>query len=707
MLSIPSDFVRGTDSILTVTPFFHIMGFFAFIQAIFRGRPFAIPPLKPLSGELITSTIVELKPRAAILPPSLIENICSTKAGMDCLALLDYLFFGGAPLSFEVGEAIRTRVRLISVIGSTEMGMILSMAPEKGEDWAYFDWASNSNVVMDPVDGEVYELVIRRDKDRKMHGIFHAFPDLTEYRSQDVFQRHPSKETLWRYSGRLDDIIVLSNGEKFNPIAIEKAIEAHPLVSKALVVGQGNFQSALLIEPNWDLWTEDEHTVKDFLNEVWPLVSKANEVAPACGRVMFNRIGLATKAKPFKVTAKGSTQRRQVNNDYHAEIESLYAQEPITNLEFPDKPSVSSITDYIRHVVHSQFNNRLMNDTDDFYVAGLDSLQTITLVNMLNSAMKATKSKWDKSVTAQMVYDHPTVLTLSHFINNLLHGSSDEMAISRTLKINGILKKYTDGISQWKALPRTKPNCMNHAVLLTGSTGSLGVYLLNILLDDPSIGKIYCLNRSQDAERNQMRSHQERILRTWRLDDDRVEFLHAVFGDEQLGLPDTTYCKLLNTVDVIIHNAWDVNVNRSSTSFQPLIKGTRDLLDISTQGRFRPHFFFVSSIGTIQNWVLSMGGPSAPEDLIEASGAVLNQGYAESKHIAERICYHVSTMVGVPTTILRVGQIAGPSYREGNWNTSEWLPTLVATSRSLGKIPKSLGNAERINWITVVSHSFR
>lgn len=40
-------------------------------------------------------------------------------------------------MAFDIGEALRERVRLISLIGSTEMRVILSMAPEESADWAY------------------------------------------------------------------------------------------------------------------------------------------------------------------------------------------------------------------------------------------------------------------------------------------------------------------------------------------------------------------------------------------------------------------------------------------------------------------------------------------------------------------------------------------------------------------------------------------
>jgi thioester reductase-like protein len=100
-----------------------------------------------------------------------------------------------------------------------------------------------------------------------------------------------------------------------------------------------------------------------------------------------------------------------------------------------------------------------------------------------------------------------------------------------------------------------------------------------------------------------------------------------------------------------------------------------------------------------------MGCLSAPEDLIEDPDVVLKQGYAESKHIAERLCYEASKTTGVPTTILRVGQIGGPTRAEGIWNRNEWFPSLIATSERIGKIPASLG-ANELDWIPVVCLEF-
>ena len=57
-----------------------------------------------------------------------------------------------------------------------------------------------------------------------------------------------------RITGRLKDILVLSNGEKIPPADMESAICLDPLFEQALVVGEGRSCLAALIVLNGDLW---------------------------------------------------------------------------------------------------------------------------------------------------------------------------------------------------------------------------------------------------------------------------------------------------------------------------------------------------------------------------------------------------------------------------------------------------------------------
>ena len=65
---------------------------------------------------------------------------------------------------------------------------------------------------------------------------------------------------------------MFSNGEKFNPMAMEAVISAHPSVESALMFGQGRFEAGILVEPVGG----DKLQEKNLLKEVWGAIEKAN-----------------------------------------------------------------------------------------------------------------------------------------------------------------------------------------------------------------------------------------------------------------------------------------------------------------------------------------------------------------------------------------------------------------------------------------------
>jgi thioester reductase-like protein len=56
---------------------------------------------------------------------------------------------------------------------------------------------------------------------------------------------------------------------------------------------------------------------------------------------------------------------------------------------------------------------------------------------------------------------------------------------------------------------------------------------------------------------------------------------------------------------------------------------------------------------------------------------------------------------GIPAIIYHVRKIAGLTTTAGVWPKQEWLPSLITSSKYLGKLPGSLGRAEAIDWIHV------
>ncbi|GKZ27678.1 hypothetical protein AbraCBS73388_005307 [Aspergillus brasiliensis] len=238
-------------------------------------------------------------------------------------------------------------------------------------------------------------------------------------------------------------------------------------------------------------------------------------------------------------------------------------------------------------------------------------------------------------------------------------------------------------------------------VILTGSTGTLGSYILFELLQMQNIRRVYCLCRSADAAGRQIHGFQLRGLEVPRNFKDRVEYICVDLPAPNLGIPDIKYEELRLSVDIIIHCAWELSFSVALDTFERIhIRGLSRLLELAERCRYRPHIHFMSSLLALYAKE-SQALLSTAQDPSEKPVSAWPVGYTESKLMAEQMCMLASTNWGLPTTIHRIGQIAGSSGGQGVvWNRSEWFPLIMHSSKIIHKVPSSLGLAE-INWMPV------
>ncbi|KAH7166363.1 male sterility protein-domain-containing protein [Dactylonectria macrodidyma] len=241
-------------------------------------------------------------------------------------------------------------------------------------------------------------------------------------------------------------------------------------------------------------------------------------------------------------------------------------------------------------------------------------------------------------------------------------------------------------------------NVASATVILTGSTGSLGSYLLDSLTNLSHVRKVYCLNRAEDGHARQKEVNSTRGLAThW--GNSRVEFLRVDLSQLGFGLSREKYCELLRETTHIIHNQWPVNFNWDLSSFEPYIKGVRHLLDFCLDSPREVEFLFISTIGTVSHVNTSKPVPERPNHKLSPDLG----GYSASKHICELIIEeHVKSTNHKTAAICRVGQIAGPvEKKNGMWGKQEWLPTIIASSKHIGLLPSDLGSMDEVNWVPV------
>ncbi|MCJ1250944.1 hypothetical protein MMC30_008173 [Trapelia coarctata] len=549
------------------------------------------------------------------------------------------------------------------------------------EDWQYLKFSPCMGGEFCPREDNLHELVIVRDpKYEHCQGIFATFPDLKEYAMKDLYSKHPSKPDYWVYQGRTDDVIVVSNAEKLNPVTMEGIIGSHPEVLSALIVGQGYFQSALFIEARQPPTTDADKA--KLLESIWPLVERANQGCPDYAVISEDLVFLTPSGKPLLRTAKGTVRRSATVSAFQQEIDNLYGvSEGQTNGEITATASGVNMNDLaslqfsFHSIVSEELGTNDFNDDTDLSTIGLDSLHVMNMVRKVNAALDKS-NKVHIRVTQHVVY-------YNHTVNKL---AATVMAISEqergVVKVHGVQAGSQDRIQAMQALLAAntselpvsarapmQPPSGKKTVFLSESTGSLGSYLLDRLLTDASVTRVYCFERvhhegASGLER-QIRAMKSHGLIT-DVSSDRASFFDIDLALPYFGLARSTYVGLLQEVTHVLHDAWEVNFELPLESFIPThIHGVRQFIDFPSHSTFGAFVLFVSSVSSVMNWPVAHEG-SVPEQVIEDWSVSSDMGYAESKLVSERILANASCFAGVPTATVRLGQIAGPTMNEGS-----------------------------------------
>lgn len=695
-------------------PAFHLAGFSSMVvlPIYYQNAKLVMsPPTRPPTGHLVNEIMNQFELKSIICPPIIAEQLVQEPGAIEKCKRLNFLLYAGGPLSTNAGDALSKVTDVCQFYGQTETGAIQALVPRR-ENWASLEWNPLQEVIMEPYADDIYELTMRRNPAlEKIRSLTANFPDAEVWHTKDLFKRHPTNPDLWTFHGRVDDIIVLSNGEKFNPVPSEVHISAHPLISGALIIGQGHPQPCLVLEPK-----DPDQTLESLVDAVWSTIEEANSRAPGQARITRDMILVTSPSRPFVRSGKGTVVRASTGQQYSNEIAELSGRDISKNIEHitlgtPVDQAVA--IKFVREVVASAFPGHQVQPDDDLFSLGLDSLQAMEVIKLLRAGILAADTTIDTSwISMKYLYLHSTIAEISQAVTSACSNESkgaektlaaDDRTQCRVQKMQTILDRYTHDLPSPSTGVRQRRAVSKANVILTGSTGSLGTQLLVRLLSDPNVAQVSCFDRSANA-----RERIEQTLDTWSpppsLDPSRVSFHQADYKSPDFGLPHAVLAGLRETATIILHNAWKVDFNHSLDTFEDVhIRGVRNLIDFSASSALRPRIVFVSSVSSVSAWpLLDPATSSIPEALPPSLGAAMSTGYGESKAVAEHLLAAAGENSGIDASILRVGQIAGP-VRPGNgarWNETEWFPLLLKTAKALGKMPdaRALGD---VDWIPV------
>ena len=156
-----------------------------------------------------------------------------------------------------------------------------------------------------------------------------------------------------------------------------------------------------------------------------------------------------------------------------------------------------------------------------------------------------------RALPSNFVYEHPTVTALARYLSDAVQRmhehAGDDIKLKRD-ELFSLVNKYTRNIAMPSRTESTD-RAGEYAVLLTGSTGSLGSNILARLLSNNNVSKVYAISRPSIDGLDPMKRHMHAFEREGLLLDllfsAKLHFLEGDASQPALGLKPTVYSKVI------------------------------------------------------------------------------------------------------------------------------------------------------------------
>ena len=277
------------------------------------------------------------------------------------------------------------------------------------------------------------------------------------------------------------------------------------------------------------------------------------------------------------------------------------------------------------------------------------------------------------------IYEYPTINELGAYLEH--RGPNMESRVS--LAEDSVLgPEIAPG-----GAPRITRLSEASSVLVTGTTGFLGAFLLDELLraTGPDT-RFYCLVRDRDPGQG---GSTNRVLDTLKfyglagqLSGQRIVPVPGDLTQPRMGLDSDEYRRLAEEIDLIFHCAASVNYAYPYSAAKPhTVGGTLEALKFACTAATKP-VQYVSSNGVFP------GGDDTP--YLENSGIDgfvdrMEGGYNQSKWVAERLVWSAVSR-GLPVCLFRPGNI-GHHSGTGTVNPNDFLSLIIKACARLGCAP--------------------
>ncbi len=315
-----------------------------------------------------------------------------------------------------------------------------------------------------------------------------------------------------------------------------------------------------------------------------------------------------------------------------------------------------------------------IDSSDSLFNLGLDSLMAVEFAAIVQTELGI-------RLDLDAFSDDPSLdglaeISLRQIVPQLGEITNEVLNLSQEAKLD----------DDWNCPSVTTQKTPGEKILITGSSGFLGAYLLAGQLERWPDLRVSCLVRAQ-SEKNGLDRIRTNLCRydLWKPSwEKRIE---PVIGDLSLpsfGLEPENFAKLASGIRGILHNGAQLSQMATYAQLAATnVGGTKEVLRLATFDK-PLRVELISSVSVFE--AAAYRNCELPEDKDLKDWRGIYIGYSQTKWVSERLVSEAGKK-GLSTTIYRPPLIGGHS-RTGYWNDGDLLQRLLQGCVALGKAPQ-------------------
>jgi amino acid adenylation domain-containing protein len=438
------------------------------------------------------------------------------------------------------------------------------------------------------------------------------------------------------YVGRRDEQVKI-HGVRIELGEIEAAVLEHPNILQA---------SAVVLNTEVNPQVCVYYTASDEVNSN----DIRNRIAHRLPRQMLPALFVRIDSMP--IASGGKVNKKALP------IPDFSKSKPMTEYSAPQ----TELEKQVSNIIEQLLNISRVSIDDDLFDCGLNSLKVIEFI--------ITLQKEGISLNAQDVYNHPSVRSLSTFVENHLPQINAEDSNRSNLR------------DVMEASLQTKNKAEN--VFLTGATGFLGIHVLKELYKTTD-KTIYCLIRDPKKFESAIVYYTDIPY-----PNERIICFCGDITEASLGLKSNEYELLCNDIGDIIHCAATVSLFGAwETSKRINYSGTCNVIALAEKASAKLHH--ISTISVSGDMIVPQEKPHCEfsENDLYIGQSYTENVYVHSKYLAEEAVISAIRNATINASIYRIGHVLWDSHTglfQINYQSND-VYMLMDAFRTIGKLP--------------------